>query len=228
MHFAIFHYVNSNRFFTKKSVFIPTKTSIISTAVFVIILFLLFVMNIHQFLSRNKPVLGDGIIIEGWMPDYCLKFTADLIKNKTTYKKIFVTGGPLEKGSYLKDFKTFADLGGLTLNKLSIPDTNICVVPAPYSKRDRTYTSAIALKKWLDSSGCSIHTFDVCSYSTHTRRSALLFQKVLGKKYKIGSISILQQDYDPKFWWKTSQGVRSVIDESIAYIYAFLFIFSNY
>jgi len=31
------------------------------------------------------------------------------------------------------------------------------------------------------------------------------------------------KDYDPERWWRYSAGVRGVIDESVAYIYAKFF-----
>ena len=41
---------------------------------------------------------------------------------------------------------------------------------------------------------------------------------------KVGIINIANPDYDPRYWWHYSDGVREVISESVAYIYAeFLF-----
>ena len=51
----------------------------------------------------------------------------------------------------------------------------------------------------------------------------LLFQKALGDGIKVGIIAVPNPDYDPKYWWRYSDGVREVIGESIAYIYARLF-----
>jgi hypothetical protein len=40
----------------------------------------------------------------------------------------------------------------------------------------------------------------------------------------VGIIAVSNADYNPKQWWRYSDGVREVIGESIAYIYAkFLF-----
>lgn len=30
-------------------------------------------------------------------------------------------------------------------------------------------------------------------------------------------------EYDPRHWWRTSEGVRNVVGESIAYLYARFF-----
>ena len=57
----------------------------------------------------------------------------------------------------------------------------------------------------------------------HARRTRLLFQKALGDKVDVGVIGIPNPDYDAKHWWRYSDGVREVIGESIAYVYAKLF-----
>jgi hypothetical protein len=59
----------------------------------------------------------------------------------------------------------------------------------------------------------------------HARRSWLLFEKVLGPTTRVGIIAVEDCDYDPKRWWRASQGVRIVLDELIAYCYA-RFVFS--
>ena len=48
-------------------------------------------------------------------------------------------------------------------------------------------------------------------------------QKAFGPSVKIGVISVPDPDYDPKHWWRYSEGVREVLGESIAYIYARIF-----
>jgi len=57
----------------------------------------------------------------------------------------------------------------------------------------------------------------------HARRSRLLFQKAFGKEVKVGVISVEDRDYDPAHWWRSSEGVREVLGEAIAYFYAKFF-----
>ncbi len=67
-------------------------------------------------------------------------------------------------------------------------------------------------------------SLNLMTMSDHSRRSRLLFRKALGRDYHVGIISIESQDYDPNRWWKSSEGVRTVVGEIIAYGYArFLF-----
>jgi len=65
---------------------------------------------------------------------------------------------------------------------------------------------------------------NIITASTHARRSRLLFQKALGDSMRVGVIRLPAEGFNEDEWWKSSAGVRSVINESIAYIYArFLF-----
>lgn len=202
---------------------VPTKAGWGVIFFFTVMCILCFVFSIYPFLAPYKPINGDALIVEGWVPDYCMEKVASLVKEKN-YKKVFVTGGLLEVGSYLKEYNTYALVGAATLKKFNLPDSIIIAVSAPYCKVDRTYTSALAFKKWLDSTKCSFRKFDICSHATHTRRSALLFSKACGKGYKFGTIAIKDPEYEPMLWWTTSKGVRNVIDETVAYLYAIFFV----
>jgi hypothetical protein len=47
---------------------------------------------------------------------------------------------------------------------------------------------------------------------------------VFGDKVRVGVISIPNLDYDQRHWWRYSQGVKDVLTEGVAYMYAkFLF-----
>ena len=43
----------------------------------------------------------------------------------------------------------------------------------------------------------------------------------------VGIIAVSNADYNPKQWWRYSDGVREVIGESIAYIYAKFFFYPS-
>ena len=88
-------------------------------------------------------------------------------------------------------------------------------------ERNRTYSTAIALRNWLlnnmQSSEISINIF---SLGPHARRTRLLFDMALGDIVNIGIIATDNINYNANRWWKSSTGVRIVIDEVIAYAYA--------
>lgn len=211
------------RLLKKAVVPLPTKTGLLIIFCFTLITVIFSVKTIHPFLAVDQPINNSVLIVEGWLPDYCLDKCASLLLHGA-YTSIIVTGGPLEQGSYLKEYKTYADLGAASLRACSIPDSSLHPVPAGYSPIDRTYASAAALKNWIDSTGFSGRKFTLCSQSTHTRRSTMFFRRALGNKFIVGSLAIDDRDYDAGKWWMSSKGVRSVIDESIAYLYGLFFI----
>jgi len=79
-------------------------------------------------------------------------------------------------------------------------------------------------EKKINKEGLNEASIDVVSLGVHARRSWLLFEKVFSS-VDVGIIAIRPNSYDTSRWWLFSEGVRSVISESIAYLYA-RFIFS--
>jgi hypothetical protein len=47
-----------------------------------------------------------------------------------------------------------------------------------------------------------------------------MYEKVFGDKVRIGIIAMPDRLYNPAHWWRTSEGVRDVLGETIAYLYA--------
>ena len=179
--------------------------------------------SVHPFLAVNAPVLGGVLVVEGWAPDYALvEAIAEFQRRQAG--RLYVSGGPLEQGGPLSDYQTFAELGAATLLRLGLNTNQVQAVPAPAVRQDRTYASALALKNWLRERGAAVTNVNVSSIGPHCRRTRLLYEKALGDFTKVGIISIQARDYDPGRWWTSSQGVRTVISEVIAYGYArFLF-----
>jgi hypothetical protein len=172
----------------------------------------------YPFLAVNDPVDNGALVVEGWLPDYALQEAVTEF-TRGHHSRIFVTGGPLESGAPLSEYRTFAELGAATLVRLGLDTNAVQAVPAPRVRLDRTYASALALKNWLGSHGVVETNLNVISLGPHSRRSRLLFEKALGKDYKVGIIAIENQEYDAKQWWASSAGVRSMLDEIIAYLY---------
>ncbi len=86
--------------------------------------------------------------------------------------------------------------------------------------KDRTYASAVTFRQWLLNSNLKVQSINLYTFDVHARRSWLIFKEVLAPKIKTGVIAVKTRDYEPNNWWSSSEGVRSVISEAIAYIYA--------
>ncbi|MGA9777415.1 MAG: ElyC/SanA/YdcF family protein [Limisphaerales bacterium] len=179
--------------------------------------------NADTFLTINDPVPDGVLVVEGWSPDYAMETAMSEVK-RNPYHKLYVVGGPLEQGAPLSEYKTYAELGAATLLRMGMSQDTVQAVPAPYERRDRTYAAAIALRNWFREHGDAPKTINLISVGAHARRSRLLFEKAFGNGTRVGVMDMEDRGYDPRHWWRSSQGVRSVLDEMIAYGYArFLF-----
>lgn len=177
------------------------------------------VRSLHPFLAVNEPIQDGLLVVEGWTPDYVLAKALEELK-RDHYEKIYVIGGPLESGSYLSPYGTYAQLGAATLIHMGLDSNLVQAVPAPYVRQDRTYASAVSLRAWLIAHGIQPTRIHLISEGPHARRSRLLYEKAMGNGVTIGITAIPNEEYDPKQWWRFSAGVRNVIDESLAYLYA--------
>ena len=179
---------------------------------------------IRPFLAVTQRVETRTLAVEGWSHDYAFAAAAKEFKSGG-YDRVFATGGPIVgQGGYINDAHTYASIGAQKLVAFGIPPECVQMAPSRVLARDRTYGSAEALRDWFREHNLSVGSLNVLTEECHARRSRLLFQEAFGSDVKVGIISVPNPDYDPKYWWRYSDGVRDVIDESVAYLYAkFLF-----
>jgi len=180
----------------------------------------LLLMVVHPFLAVTHRVDARVLVVEGWIGEYGIA-AASREFNTGRYQRIFITGGPVAgSGGYSNDYYTAASVGAGLLRAAGLPDKFIQMVPSHEWKRNRTYYSAVALKDWFHEHHLEVRSFNVVTESPHARRTWMLFQKAFGKDVQVGIISIPNPDYNPRYWWHYSDGVREVIGESVAYFYA--------
>ena len=183
---------------------------------------LLYLFTIHPFLAPTKPVAADILIADNFLVDYCLKNLSDEFRSNN-YSLILSAGSPLPQGSPLAaEYKTSAELSAAILMKFGIDEKAIIAIPPKPVKRDRTFASALAVQSWLAQNNIQSKGINLFSIGPHSRRSWMLFKEAIGEEIPVGIIACENREYDPKRWWKTSSGVRTVLDETIAYIYATL------
>lgn len=176
---------------------------------------------IYPFLAITSPVSGGDLILEGWAADYdhvIEKVIAEFKRNP--YRKLYVTGGPIGPGASLCGYATSAEYGAAVLRGKGLSSDVVQAVPALQVIRDRTYASALALKNWQREHAVTSKSYHIMTLGPHARRTRMLFQDALGEGAIVGITAIEDQDYDPKRWWRSNAGVRTVIVEAIAYVYA--------
>ncbi len=157
------------------------------------------------------------VVVEGWVPDHVLSATISLADD-TEATRVFCTGIPLERGSYLIRWKTYADVAAQSLARLGMDPQLICPVPCADVKTERTRAMASALKAILDHEPVPANgrKINLVTLGTHARRSRAIFQEVLGPEWQVGVVSIPSVTYDASKWFRQSDGAKNVINEMTA------------
>lgn len=181
---------------------------------------ILVLRGIHPFLAVTDRVETNTMVVEGWLDQTDMAQAADEFK-RGHYQRIFTTGGPVHGAVRpANDYSTAAHIAAQCLIALGLPADAIQSVPSHVSERDRTYGSAVALRDWIRDHHAIVPSFVVVTQSVHARRSQLLFKEAFDDGTKIGVIAIENPDYDAAHWWRYSEGVKEVVSEGAAYLYA--------
>ncbi|MBU7585113.1 MAG: YdcF family protein [Nostoc sp. TH1S01] len=192
---------------------------LILMAIFAIAIFLI-ISKLHPFLAVNEPLKSaDVLVVEGWISDDALEKAADEFK-QGSYSKILTIGATVETGFYLAEYNNFAEISAATLQKMGIPKEKLIAIPVPRVTKHRTNAAAIALKQYIKDKNLPIKSINLLTSDAHARRSWLIFKNTCSPTITVGIISAQNQNYDPQKWWNSSEGVRVVMSEAIAYIYA--------
>lgn len=159
------------------------------------------------------------LVVEGWSPPNTMRDAADeFLHGGYTHivliRPVLQEGDRYESGRYSGDYVT------RMLIEYGVPKDKLSTLFPYVAKKDRTYHSALAVRQWLKEQGKNLTSLDVATLGPHSRRSRLMYQEAFGNAVKVGVIALQDKEFDPHQWWRTSEGVREVVGEGIAYLYA--------
>jgi hypothetical protein len=197
-------------------------------------LVILFILAIYPFLAPTQPVQGQVLVVDQVLSSgYMLTKARDRFQDGNYQLLVASSGGRLPelppaicklvetcRDGHLSQYKTKAQLNAATLAAQGVPPEKIIEASAPSVQKDRTYAAALEVKKQLDEKGLFPASLDVVSLGAHSRRTWIIYQMVFSPETQIGVYSIRSHAYDPERWWSSSAGVRTIIGETIAYLYA--------
>jgi uncharacterized SAM-binding protein YcdF (DUF218 family) len=186
----------------------------------------LCIKNVYPFLAITHRVNANILVVEGWIHEYAIRAAVKEFQSNH-YQRVFTTGGPVVgSGGYINDFHTSASVGADLLRKNGLANGSVQMVPSRMMGRDRTYGSAVALRTWFRDHNMAVPGINIVTEDLHARRSRLLFQKAFGKDVQVGIIAVANVDYPANRWWHYSEGLKDVVSEFAAYLYARLLFFS--
>jgi hypothetical protein len=197
-------------------------------------LIILFTLTIYPFLAPTQPVQGQVLVVDQVLSSgSMLAKVRDRFQGGNYHLLVTSSGGELPelppaickliktcRDGRLTRYKTWAQLAAATLAAQGVPTEKIITASAPSVQKDRTYAAALEVKKQLAEKGLFPASLNVVSLGSHSRRTWIIYQMVFSPETQIGIYSIRPHGYDPEQWWSSSAGVRTIIGETIAYLYA--------
>lgn len=182
-----------------------------------------YVKTIVPFLSVEDTIDAEVLVVEGYIPDYSYP---DIIRifHKNHYELIVTSGVSFDQGFYISGVKSSAELIRKSLIRLGFDSTKVVAVPVPPDVyKDRTWHSAFYSYHYLRKNHPEVHSINIVSLGPHSRRSKYLFEMVYEPEIRVGNIVMPHHSITANDWYKSSRGFKSVLDETISYIYAKLF-----
>lgn len=181
---------------------------------------LAFALGIYSFLAPTQPVRGGLLVVEGWAPDHVLRAAVKEFQDHR-YKLIVVTGGQLEPDALLSEYRSYAGVGAARLIRFGVESNLVVAVHAARVDRNRTLQAALAFAEWKlkHHPKEKAHLWTV---GAHARRSWFLFGQALGQRENLGITAVREKDYDPDRWWASSSGIKTVLGETLACLFAWL------
>lgn len=173
--------------------------------------------HLHGWLSVSDPIEeAKYVVVEGWVPDSVVH-EALVWSKQHGVKLIFTTGIPLDQGQFLSGYPTYAEICAETLKKMGADPAKIRPAPAAKVKTERTRAMAMGLKQALEAEPIPVddRKINLFTSGTHAFRSHMHFQRVLGRDWQVGVISVPAYGYPASSWWRYSQGVKNVMEEVV-------------
>lgn len=200
-------------FFRRREIWLPTLWGWLAVLAVAGASLVLAVRNVHSFLAQRDPVGARVLVVEGWMGPEELDEALATFRSRG-YERLITTGGPIIPRP-AQGPAGYAEQAALYLGKQGLPADALSAVPASGRSRDRTYSSAVAVRDWARRSGQRLDAIDVVSDGPHARRSRLLYQMAFGPGVKVGVLATRSYDYDAAKWWRSSLGAKNVIEQAI-------------
>lgn len=119
------------------------------------------------------------------------------------------------KRRLINNFASHAELARNKLISLGLDSSLVIAVPGKKVRINRTLSSALAFRDWLETSEIEVKGLNIVTMGTHASRTWMTYNKIISKKHPIGIISL--PDY--KEHSSKKYKVLKTLRESIGLVY---------
>jgi Ca-dependent carbohydrate-binding module xylan-binding len=115
------------------------------------------------------------------------------------------------KRRMVNNFNSVAELARNQLLAMGVDSAKVTAVPGAMVNINRTLTSALAFRDWLAKSDINIKGLNIISLGAHTRRTWMIYNKILKDRYPIGIISVPDYNYNRSYIYKLFKTIRETL-----------------
>lgn len=172
--------------------------------------------NAYALLAPQQPAPGARtLIVEGWLNRAELQQAAAVVR-AGRYERLIATGGPIDPEVDAGQWGNHAQRTAAHLREFIGAAVPVIAVETPASAQERTYLSAVMVRRWARQTGTRLGTVDLFSAGVHARRSWLLYRMALGPEVEVGVLAARPSGFDAERWWTNSMGAKSTLGEALS------------
>jgi hypothetical protein len=109
------------------------------------------------------------------------------------------------------DYTSYAQHARNSLIAMGLDTSLVVSIPGDKVAINRTLTSALVFRDWLKTSGIDVKGINIVTLGTHARRTWMIYNKILDKKYDIGIISLPDYKANHSRKYKVLKTIRETI-----------------
>lgn len=174
----------------------------------------------ESFFSLTRRVSADVLVVEGWIGSDGIRAAAEEFKTGA-YKYVVATGG-LSIDAMAGEGLTYAEMARRELIRSGVPENQILVTAPAEIERERTFNSAVAAWRALQSRGIYPTAINVLTLGPHARRTRLVYEKVYAPAVAVGVIAFVPSWYHSEPWWLSNTRTKCLLKETVGYPFELL------
>lgn len=132
-----------------------------------------------------------------------------IIPDLSKYEYVFLKVG--EEQSTLNNFNSNAELARNSLISMGIDSSRIIATSGDRVIINRTLTSALAFRDWLKTTNIKVKGINIISLGAHTRRTWMIYNKILHRRFEIGIISLPDYEFNHSRVYKLIKTIREIL-----------------
>jgi uncharacterized SAM-binding protein YcdF (DUF218 family) len=176
----------------------------------------------ESFLSLTERRPAEILVVEGWIGRDGVRAAATEFE-RGGYRYVVTSGGVSKSEGWAEAGWSYTEGARQELIRSGVPEAKIIVAPAIDVDRQRTYESALAVWRKLQSLSIKARSINIFTRGPHARRSRLVFARVEGSETKVGVISWTPSSDQAVSWWRRSNRAKELLIETVGYLFEALF-----